>query len=112
VVLAMALYSTSVLERETVGCFLALHEMMLDLINTVKPPVDLRSSEEPAQSASKKSLNNVESDFRMIIPMLIVDLRYHNMLLTAVQWMEVGDLRYWQTLLMENAKSGRVCARY
>jgi hypothetical protein len=51
----MALYSTSMLEQDTVNCFLAHHDIRLDPRSTVKPPVDLRSSEHPTQSASEKT---------------------------------------------------------
>jgi len=48
VAFAKALYSASVLDLETVACFLALHEIRLDPKNTAKPPVDLLSSGHPA----------------------------------------------------------------
>jgi hypothetical protein len=43
-VLAKALHSASVLDHETVGCFLALHETRLQPKNIASPPVDLLSS--------------------------------------------------------------------
>jgi hypothetical protein len=44
VVLATALYSASVLDRDTVACFLALQEIRFGPKNTAKPPVDFLSS--------------------------------------------------------------------
>jgi hypothetical protein len=38
---AIDLYSSSVLNHETVSCFLALQDMRLESKNTVNPPVDL-----------------------------------------------------------------------
>jgi hypothetical protein len=55
VAFASALYSDSVLERETVACFLALQEMRLPPKNIAYPPVDQWSSTLPAQSASEKA---------------------------------------------------------
>jgi len=60
-VLAKALYSNSVLERETVGCFLELQERSLLLMKMQKPDVDLLSSGQPAQSASKNANDGVNN---------------------------------------------------
>ena len=43
VAFAKALYSASVEDLETVGCFLAVQEIKLSTRNTAKPPVDLLS---------------------------------------------------------------------
>jgi hypothetical protein len=56
VAFARDLYSASVLDLETVACFLALQEIRLDPKYTTKPPVDLLSSTHHAQSASEKHL--------------------------------------------------------
>jgi hypothetical protein len=63
ITLAMALYFAYVLDRETIGCFLALQETILEPRNTTKPPVDRRSSTRTAQSASKDPLTNIEGEW-------------------------------------------------
>jgi hypothetical protein len=50
--LAIALYSDSVLDQETVGCFLELQEIRFVPRKTQNPEVDFRSSGHPAQLAS------------------------------------------------------------
>lgn len=54
-VLATDLYSTSILERETVGCFLEHHDTGFGPIKMQQSVVDLRSSWSEAQSASLKA---------------------------------------------------------
>jgi hypothetical protein len=68
VAFANALYSTSVLDLETAACFRALQEIKLGPKNTSKPPIDLLSSRQPAQSASKKALSKLEADFGNVRP--------------------------------------------
>jgi hypothetical protein len=45
---AKDLYSASVLDLDTVACFLKVHDMRFDPRKTAKPPVDVLSSEHPA----------------------------------------------------------------
>ena len=52
---ARALYSDSVEERETVRCFLVVQKIKFDPRYMANPPVDRRSSGQPAQSASEKA---------------------------------------------------------
>jgi hypothetical protein len=109
---AMALYSTSVLDRDTVFCFLAHQDIKLGPKKIAKPPVDFLSSEQPAQSASENVLTRVEQDRRIWSPKLIVCLRKRSILLTTVQCMVVGEWRYWHTLFTENDISDRDKVRY
>ena len=85
VAFATALYSASVLDLETVACFLALQDIRLGPKYTAKPPVDLLSSMQPAQSASENALTKIEEDFLKVSPRLVVPLIYLNILFTAVQ---------------------------
>jgi hypothetical protein len=79
------LYPASVLDLDTVACFLAFYEIRFDPTYTAKPPVDLLSSRQPAQSASEKALTIVEEDLLKRNPREIVPRKYLNMRLTAVQ---------------------------
>ena len=63
--LASAFYSYSVLERDTVACFGALHEIKLGPKKMAKPPVERLSSRQPSQSASEKALIK-ESGVRLL----------------------------------------------
>jgi hypothetical protein len=62
VAFANALYSVSVLERDTVACFLALQETRLGPIKIANPLVERLPSGHPAQSASEKTLSKVDED--------------------------------------------------
>ena len=53
VALVKALYSASVDDKETVGCFLLLHDMTLEPMLKTYPEVDFLSSGFPAQSESE-----------------------------------------------------------
>lgn len=83
-VLARALYSSSVLECDTVGYFRELHDAKLGPKNIAKPLVEHRSFGQLAQPASKKALNNVEEDLRIYNPIVDVSLMYMSILLTTL----------------------------
>ena len=85
IALANALYSGSVLDRDTVACFLAHHEIKLGPKNMANPLVERLSSRQPAQSESEKALTRVEDDLLKLRPMLKVCLTYLTMRLAAVK---------------------------
>jgi hypothetical protein len=85
VAFARDLYSASVLDFETVACFRTHYNIRLQPTKTAKPPVDLLSSEQPAQSASEKALTSTEFDLVIFNPTPIVPFIYLNILFTAVK---------------------------
>jgi hypothetical protein len=89
----MALYSASILDRETVPYLRALYDIILDPRKTVNPPVECLSSISSAQSASEKPLTSVDLDFRIFKPRLMLDLIYGKIRLTVAQCMVVGDCK-------------------
>jgi hypothetical protein len=107
-----ALYSASVLDLETVGCFLALHEIKFGPTKTANPLVERRSSTSPAQSASLKILTPVSLDLRIRSHVSSVPLTYRNIRLTASQCKSVGCDKNWHTLFTAKDKSGRVSVKY
>jgi hypothetical protein len=90
VALATALYSASVLDRDTVACLLALQETRLGPTKIAKLPVDLLLSISPSQSASVKPLRKVEDDGLKVMPSFTVSLTYLRMRFAAVQCSVVG----------------------
>jgi hypothetical protein len=90
VAFAKALYSASVLDLETVACFLALQETKFGPTNIAKPPVERLSSRQPAQSASVKALRKVNDDLLKVIPSCKVSCTYLRIRFAAVQCSVVG----------------------
>lgn len=85
VAIARPRYSASVLDFETVFCFLELQETRLEPIWTQYPLVLRLSSGHPAQSASEYALS-FRSEFGLLLrPKVIVCLRYRIIRLTAAQ---------------------------
>jgi hypothetical protein len=91
VAFANALCTDSVLDLETVVCFLALHETKLDPKYIAYPPVDLLSSKQPAQSASEYPLTNIELDLHILTPILVQPLRYLKICFTTIRCKVVGE---------------------
>ena len=87
---ASALYSASVLDLETVGCFFELQEIKFGPTKMAKPPVARRSSTHPSQSASVKILMPVDGDFRKCSLVSIVPFTYRKMRFTASQCTSIG----------------------
>jgi hypothetical protein len=90
VTFSMALYLASVLDHDTVGCFLALQETKFEPRNTANPPVDRQSSIFPAQSASEKPLTSIEEEQVICRPRLAVPMTYRSRRLVAVRCIVVG----------------------
>lgn len=63
IILAIGLYSVSIEDLATFGCFLALHKIKFDPKEIAKSFVDVRPSTQPAHSTSKKALNLTKIDF-------------------------------------------------
>jgi hypothetical protein len=87
---AMVLYSTSVLDRDTVFYFLAHQDIKLGLKKIAKPLVNFLSLKQPVQSASEKALTSVEADLRMSSPKWLVCLTKRRIRFTTVQCTVVG----------------------
>jgi hypothetical protein len=92
--LAIALYSTFVLDLETVVCFLALKDTRFDHRKMAKPPVDIQSSRQSAQSASEKPDTSNDKDFVIFIPRSTVPLTSLKILLTDMRCNVVGECKY------------------
>lgn len=68
---ATALYSTSVLDHDTIGFLCALQDTRLEPNKTTYPLVDLWSSRLPAQSESEKALTSNELFLTSLKPSLV-----------------------------------------
>jgi hypothetical protein len=93
VAFATALYSTSVLDRETVFYFPALHETRFVPTNIAYPPVDLMPSRDHVQSVSEKPLTNNDPHFAILRPIRVEFFKYLSILFTAAQCTVVGACR-------------------
>jgi hypothetical protein len=109
VALARDLYSTLILDLDTVACFFAVHDMRLLPKKIVNPTVDLLSSKHPTQSTSEYPLTSVDDDLQILRPMLVQDLIYCSILLAVIQCTIVGAYKNWQTLFIgkSNVWSGQ-----
>jgi hypothetical protein len=112
VTLAMTLYFASVLEWDTIGCFLALQKTKFEPSNTAKPPMDQRSSTHPAQSASENPLTNIEEDRVICNPRSAVPCTYRRTRLAGVGCSMVRACKNWQILFTKKLISGQVNVRY
>lgn len=83
VAFASALYPASVLDLETVACFLA--DLRLGPKNIANPPVERLSSRHPAQSELEKALTSVEGDLLKFRPIFSVCFTYLTIRLAAVK---------------------------
>jgi len=74
-----------VLVLEVVACFLGLHDTRFEPKITAKPPIDLLSSRNPTESASKKALTSVKDDWLILSHVSTLPLSYLSMFFTVVQ---------------------------
>ena len=90
VVLDIALYSTSVLEHDTICCFFAHQEMMFLPIKTQYPVVEHLVVRHLAQSSSEKAKRSSEVLAEKCRPMLSVPFTYHIIRLTIFKCVVAG----------------------
>ena len=96
---AMALYSASAKDLETIDCFLDFHEINESPKNTQNPVVDLLVSTQDAQSASVKAFKwKSDLDDRRM-PWIGHPLMYCNTLQAASRW---GFIGYFSTAVRHN----------
>ena len=110
-VIAKALYSASVEERGTVGCFLANQEIGFETRKTNNHMVQCMSVGSPAQSASEKAVRD-KGPREKQMPWFKVPLRYLRTRLAASKWTEVGLLMNWQSWWTLKAEFGLAKVRY
>jgi hypothetical protein len=90
VALATDLYSVSVLDHETVFCFLVLHDTRFVPRNMAYPPVNRLPSWDPAPSASENPLTSSGVIFK---PKRVLCFTYLKILLTAAKCTVVGECK-------------------
>jgi hypothetical protein len=112
IALAITLYSSSELDRDTIGCFLSLQEIKLEPMKMASPPVNRRSSIQPAKSTTEKPLTSIDGERVICKPKLAVPLTYRRTRLAAVRCNVVGACKNWQILFTEKLISSRVSVRY
>lgn len=93
VVFATDLYSTSILDIDTLFCFLALQDTRFVPRNIAYPPVDLLSSSGPAQSAFENPLTSSDRHYDILRPRRVVYFMYLIILLIVAQWTVVGECK-------------------
>ena len=110
--LAMARYSASTLDLDTVFCRLDDHEMREDPRKMQKPEVDRRVSGHPAQSASEYTVIVGVGVARSWTPRVSVPLMYHRMRFSMVWCTSRGACIWRQTYCTAYAMSRRMSVRY
>lgn len=109
VVLAKALYSTSVLDLDTIAYFRALQDIILGPKKYSKPT---SRSLIINTSYSEKPLTDKEEDLFIVNPTIVVCFKYLNILFTIAQWFVFGTCKNRQTLFTGKEISDHVKVKY